>query len=343
MTAGDAMALDVLPGAIDIMEVRDTGDVTDSSRMFHYSLLDRSLIRQTFTAPIARYSTRHLGDMNITLGTQLFGTAIDIGGPGLDRYYFSVVTEGQMALVANGVETVAAGNTGLVLRARPGTRARTSNRTGRINWWIDAATLEATLERMLGHRLRGPLEFRPGIDWTKGSGGSLRGQIEYLMREVSRKDGLADNAIALASFSDVMAKTVLTGLPHSFLDRLNGANDGAVPAYLRRAEEFMRAHAQTPIRMKDVAAAARCSERTLTLVFQRFRETTPLAALQAIRLEYVRDALRSTRGDVATSHVARQFGFTNAGRFSAAYRIRFGETPAETAGRAPRSPTAVRD
>ena len=49
----------------------------------------------------------------------------------------------------------------------------------------------------------------------------------------------------------------------------------------------MRTNAAAPIRMEDVAAAACCSVRTLGSVFRRFRDTTPLAAFHAIRLEQV--------------------------------------------------------
>jgi transcriptional regulator GlxA family with amidase domain len=48
----------------------------------------------------------------------------------------------------------------------------------------------------------------------------------------------------------------------------------------------------------------------------------------------VRDALRGGAAERSYADVARRFGFTNAGRFAKAYRSRFGEAPAETAGRA---------
>jgi transcriptional regulator GlxA family with amidase domain len=58
-----------------------------------------------------------------------------------------------------------------------------------------------------------------------------------------------------------------------------------MPGYVRRTEKFTRAKAVVPIRMERVATAAGCSIRTLIAVFRQFRETTPLAALHAIRLE----------------------------------------------------------
>ena len=68
-------------------------------------------------------------------------------------------------------------------------------------------------------------------------------------------------------------------------------------------------------------------------MFHRFRDTTPLAALHAIRLEQVQAELKDGAAGGSVAEVARRYGFTNAGRFTAAYRRRFGEAPAETAKR----------
>ena len=85
------------------------------------------------------------------------------------------------------------------------------------------------------------------------------------------------------------------------------------------------------IRMEDVAAAAGCSVRTLGAVFRQFRDTTPLDALHAIRLEHVHAELKHAATGGSVAEVARRYGFTNPGRFRTAYRRRFGETPTETA------------
>ena len=57
------------------------------------------------------------------------------------------------------------------------------------------------------------------------------------------------------------------------------------------------------------------------------------AALHAIRLEQVRAELSHSAKSASVAEISRYYGFTNAGRFAAAYRRRFGESPVETAGR----------
>jgi transcriptional regulator GlxA family with amidase domain len=67
--------------------------------------------------------------------------------------------------------------------------------------------------------------------------------------------------------------------------------------------------------------------RNLNGVFRRFRSTTPLAALRAIRLDAVRNALQDPGTGASTAAIARRYGFTNPARFATAYRRRFGEAP----------------
>jgi len=209
----------------------------------------------------------------------------------------------------------------------------TSDGNARQNLWIEASALECALENMLGAQLREPLDFEPAVDWSRGLAASLKGQIDFLMRELARSDGVADNPVALTSLTDLMLSLALRGLLHNYSERLANARCGAVPAYVRRAEEFMRANAAGPIHMKHVATAAGCSIRTLGAVFRRFRDTTPLAALHAIRLDQVHAELKRESMNASVGEIARRYGFTNAGRFVAAYRRRFGESPSAIARR----------
>jgi AraC-like DNA-binding protein len=296
------------------------------SAVFHYHLRDRALLRSRFESPITIITMRQLGDMSICHVADRFGTEIDIGGDGLRRYCFNGMFGGRKTLIQNGRESTASGHRGLVYRGLPGTRVLTSDGNARQNLWIEASALERALETMLGAQLREPLDFEPDVDWSRGLAASLKGQIDFLMRELARSDGVVDNPVALASMTDLMLSLALRGLPHNYSERLANARWSAVPAYVRRAEEFMQANAG-PIRMEHVARSAGCSIRTLSAVFRRFRDTTPLAALHAIRLDKIHAELKHEGMNGSVAEIARRYGFTNIGRFVAAYRRRFGESP----------------
>ena len=334
----DAAAL----STFNIINVIDPREMEDSSRPpndgaeWRYRLQDRRLTPANFDGPITSIAERYLGSMMIAHGGDRFATQVDIGGAGVDSYCFTAMFQGQVRLIQHGNETTGIGANGLVFRGTPGTRILTSDINARQSLWIEALALEHALEGMLGHQLRERLAFRPGIDWTRGLAASLRGQIDFLMREIRRQDGVADNPVALASLTDLLVSLALRAIPHNYLDRLERGPFGAVPAYVRHAEEFMRANAAVPIRLEHVAAAAGCSIRTLNAVFRQFRDTTPLAAIHKVRLEQVHAELGHNATGASIGGIARRYGFTNPGRFAAAYRRRFGESPAETARRGAR-------
>jgi AraC-like DNA-binding protein len=331
----------------DIVEVRDPNEMDTTSRvsrrmrgdstLFSYRLQDRALLRSSFSEPITIIAERRIGSMEITLSADRFATQVALNGDGVDSFCFHMMLQGKARLARSENDPILTGTDGAVIRGAPGTKILTSDVNARRSFWIEAATLRRALEDMLGDSLRRPLEFTPRVDWSSGLAASLKSQIDFLAHDVTRPDGVAANPVALASFTDLILSLVLRGIRHNHLERLE--NRGllcAVPAYVRRAEEFMHTNAAMPMRMEQVADAAGCSVRTLEAVFRRFRDTTPLAALHSIRLDEVRTELSYGATIGSAADVARRYGFTNLGRFSAAYRLRFREAPSETTKRTSR-------
>jgi transcriptional regulator GlxA family with amidase domain len=81
----------------------------------------------------------------------------------------------------------------------------------------------------------------------------------------------------------------------------------------------------------ELAEIAGMSVRSLQEGFRRHVGCAPMAYLQQVRLLRAHDALR--RADptrITVAAVAHRWGFAHLGRFAAAYRTRFGQTPSET-------------
>lgn len=94
----------------------------------------------------------------------------------------------------------------------------------------------------------------------------------------------------------------------------------------------MERHLAEPLTLDQLAAAAGVSPRTLHNLAAQHWGTTPMRALRDLRLDHARRALlASTPANV--TDVALACGFGHAGRFSAYYARRFGESPSETAAR----------
>lgn len=299
-----------------------------------YVLLDPALRRESTPLLFARHTIHQAGDLQVSRVAERFGTKIKIAGPGLPYHCFTLPCAGRMRISMPGANDPVdvEGSRGAIHNGRAGTEAVTADGSTRLNLWIATARLEATLSAVLGESVRTPLAFGPALDWDDGCGPALRRLVLHLTDELERPAGIASNPMALAAFADLFIHSALAGLPHNYTHRLTPEGNTPIPRLLRRAEEYLRAHAAEPLRMEWVAAAAGCSVRTLQLAFRRFRDTTPWAALHQIRLQAARQDLQ--HGDTSVAIVARRWGFTCNGRFAALYRRRFGEQPSATRRRA---------
>ncbi|WIB34378.1 helix-turn-helix transcriptional regulator [Curtobacterium sp. MCSS17_005] len=101
---------------------------------------------------------------------------------------------------------------------------------------------------------------------------------------------------------------------------------------VRRATRFMKANLRRRVTAVDIAAAAGCSPRALQLVFQRELNTTPMRYLRGLRIAAAHAQLLADH-QTPVGQLAGHWGFTNPGRFAAAYRARYGETPTATRAR----------
>lgn len=100
----------------------------------------------------------------------------------------------------------------------------------------------------------------------------------------------------------------------------------APPRSLRRALDYIDAHAQADILLADIAAAACVSASTLLRQFNTHLGCSPASFLRRVRLDRARAELR--QGHAGTvRELAQRWGFQSAGKFSLAYLRRFGERP----------------
>lgn len=96
--------------------------------------------------------------------------------------------------------------------------------------------------------------------------------------------------------------------------------------------QFIDAHLRKEISIEQLMDVARVSERSLYLLFERQVGVSPRDYVRQRRLERVRELLQSPAARSVTE-IALDHGFLHLGRFSEAYRKRFGELPSQTTRR----------
>jgi transcriptional regulator GlxA family with amidase domain len=104
------------------------------------------------------------------------------------------------------------------------------------------------------------------------------------------------------------------------------------PASVRRAAEFIDAHAGQPVTITDIAAAAALTPRALRQAFRRRYNVTPARYQRQVRLERARlELVTAQPGDgVTVAGVARKWGWASPSGFAAAYRQQFRVAPGRT-------------
>jgi len=151
--------------------------------------------------------------------------------------------------------------------------------------------------------------------------------LTFVWRELERSEALLNSPIASRETEEALLSTLLIAL----LPDTKRSEPSHPSQAFRRAEEYLAAHISTAVSMSDVAEAAGISLSTLFRVFRKHHGKGPLAFLRDRRLDAVRRALLAADHPTATvTETAMRYGFYHVGRFAAAYRAAFGESPSET-------------
>ena len=99
---------------------------------------------------------------------------------------------------------------------------------------------------------------------------------------------------------------------------------------VRRADDYMRACLGERLSVLDLCRELGVSERTLHYAFREVRGLSPMAYFKALRLNAVRQELKTARDTATVQEIAQRWGFWHTGEFAAAYRRLFGELPSQT-------------
>lgn len=186
--------------------------------------------------------------------------------------------------------------------------------------------VERALASRLGRPLERPIRFELGLDLARTPAWSSL--VRYLFDCASLGDTVAGFPLIVAQVEQLAAATLLSVQPHDHRDDRPARCAVVLPRHVRRVEEYIRVHAGEPLDISRLAAVAGVSPRSLHSGFSRFLGSTPMHYLRDVRLDRARIDLIETSQPVGT--IALRWGFAHPGRFSAEYRSRFGENPAET-------------
>ncbi len=309
----------------------DTTDVEEARRAFSRIYAESTIERQR--APFGcTLDVVQSGAVNFVAGDWRGGGLATLP-QGLDRYALTLTPSGSGS--ARGAQageeyTVVSGRRGALfspglastIESSVGFRGRTLT--------LQRAALEDHLTTLTGRAPRGPIRFEVSVDLEDGPGATLLGVAQQLRREVNRPGA---SPLMIAALRDALFTALLTGTKHSESALFQPRSPRVAPGCVRRAEEYIEAHAAEPITLAALVAVAGVPARSLRAAFVSSRGAAPMEVLRQRRFDLARARLASAAPGTTVASVAAELGFGGAGRFSVAYRRRFGESPSETLAR----------
>lgn len=189
-----------------------------------------------------------------------------------------------------------------------------------------ARTLQSAFERPVTKRL----DFAVAFDGRSGSGAALANIMAVIEAGFRGEAPLAGAPHAARRLRDALIMLVLESVPHAYSSWFERQAAGPAPFQIRRAIEFIDAHAAGPLTVQDVADAVGVGLRSLQEGFRRHKQMSPHDYIKLARLAGARADLRDPASTLSIEAVARHWGFVNRGHFALEYREAFGEQPSQT-------------
>ncbi|WP_307840422.1 AraC family transcriptional regulator [Streptomyces sp. G44] len=200
-----------------------------------------------------------------------------------------------------------------------------------ISVTIDTPALHRQLEVLLGRPVTRRPRLAPTLDVSRGPGRSWANLAQWVLRERDVPHGLLRQPIFARRFEQALLEGLLLATDHPYRSLLDDPAPLTRPAAVKRVMDVVQERPAEPYDAARLAEIAQVGLRTLQEAFRKNLGMSPMAYVQEVRLQRVRQHLRvADPGTVTVTEVAYQWGFAHLGRFARRYRARFGEPPSQT-------------
>jgi len=195
---------------------------------------------------------------------------------------------------------------------------------------INTADLHHQLSDLIDQPIVRRVQFSPLVSLTS-SAMEIAKNIMRIMWEGSTGDAfLLKYPAAMASLREALLNLMIHGVPNSYSAQINSRGALPSPKNIKKAIDYMVAHAAGPLRLAEIAFASGSSVRSLQSGFMQFKGMSPMEYLRMIRLCGVKAEIASGPSERKISDIAYSWGFVHLSSFAAFYQKAFGETPSET-------------
>jgi AraC-like DNA-binding protein len=196
---------------------------------------------------------------------------------------------------------------------------------------IQRDALQQALARELGFAPSESVSFDNLAVPLEGVSASLMRLISSVCDDLDTpSSGMAHKRV-VSHIEDALLSLVLNAVPNNFSSLLERASSSPSPYYMRRALNYIEAHAREVITLSDLVSASGVSARSLHSGFRTYKQTTPMCYIRSHRLDLAKRDLQTAEArGLSVTDVAIACGFNHLSKFAQEYRLRFGVTPSQT-------------
>ncbi|MFJ8811843.1 MULTISPECIES: AraC family transcriptional regulator [Amycolatopsis] len=269
---------------------------------------------------------------NVAIAVVAYGTDVRVEPGELGSFYVVLAPVIGRGMVQCGREQInSAPDTAGVVGTDDPLRMRLSDDCAQFVIRIERPALEARLAELIDGSVSEPVRFRLGMDITRGYGRSWYRELAYGVSELDQPDTMLSHPAAVEQFERNLITGLLLAQPHNYTAMIEGRDRPVPSRSLRAALDLIHSHPEAPHTPGSLAHQAGVSVRALQKAFREQLGSSPSEYLRGVRLQRVRDELSAAQVEVTTvGEIASKYGLMHHGRFAAAYRERFGESPNAT-------------
>lgn len=269
----------------------------------------------------------------ITLADLTYDTDVSLSFAGdRDSYYIHLTLDGRLESQYLGRHLVSTPAVATIYRPEAEMSVtRWPGGTRHLGIKIDQLVVDTALKALLGRSPESSVAFTATLPLSDHAAQSWVSQVRWINREFARPDSPLQHPAVL----DPLVESVVCGLllvaGHPDREGLAASTRPVRPPAVRTAMDIIESKPQSALTTSRLALECHVSVRALQEGFHRHVGMSPMAYLRQVRLRRVRADLRAAHSShTGVAAVAHRWGFGHLGRFAAAYKVMYGETPLQT-------------
>ncbi|EPJ54594.1 MAG: hypothetical protein OFPI_06460 [Osedax symbiont Rs2] len=270
--------------------------------------------------------------LDISLNYLQYGAEVKVEPGYLDDFFlFQLPIAGSAQIIVDDLEFSSSDKIASVINPSEYTKMRWDRDCKKLMVQIKRDALEQSLSRILGRPICKPIIFSHQVKHLDNHHAVIWWrQIKHLIEDIDHGFDPWRSRALLDDLHRSLLTNVLYSFSHNYQQSLSGQSTNIRPRQLKEIEAYIAANLDHPISIDDLVELSGVSARSIYFWFNNFRGTTPMRYILQARLDKVHCALSEPNQSQSVTEIANHSNFSQLGRFSAAYKRVYGESPSTT-------------